>query len=130
MKYIVSLLVAFPALAFASELPLSNYIKMQESLAADNMKGALEAHKVICDKEITSYKKVYKDCGKSFKDIADLRESFKVLSKVYIDHASKKELESYMKATCPMAGANWIQKNGPITNPYYGASMLKCGEKI
>ena len=35
-------------------------------------------------------------------------------------------------AFCPMAdddrGARWIQKQGEIANPYFGASMLKCGE--
>ena len=33
---------------------------------------------------------------------------------------------------CPMAddfkGANWLSKEGNIMNPYYGASMLTCGE--
>lgn len=130
MKYFLTLILTFPALAFASELPLSNYIKMQEALAGDNLKAALEIHTVICDKELSSYKKEYKDCNKSFKDIEELRKSFKTLSQVYIDHGNKKELATLTKATCPMAGANWIQKNGTIANPYYGSSMLQCGEKI
>ena len=33
---------------------------------------------------------------------------------------------------CPMAdndrGANWLSKNKEIKNPYFGTSMLKCGE--
>jgi Cu(I)/Ag(I) efflux system membrane fusion protein len=33
---------------------------------------------------------------------------------------------------CPMAfnnkGADWLQVNADILNPYFGASMLKCGE--
>lgn len=36
-------------------------------------------------------------------------------------------------AFCPMAndgkGAAWLQAPGEIANPYYGASMLRCGEK-
>ena len=32
---------------------------------------------------------------------------------------------------CPMfdgnAGATWVQKAGPVTNPYYGKAMLHCG---
>jgi len=35
-------------------------------------------------------------------------------------------------ALCPMAfddrGAQWVQRGEVITNPYYGASMLRCGE--
>ena len=32
---------------------------------------------------------------------------------------------------CPMAfnnkGADWLQRNEDVRNPYFGASMLKCG---
>ena len=35
---------------------------------------------------------------------------------------------------CSMAfdnrGADWLSDNKEIRNPYYGASMLKCGELI
>lgn len=34
-------------------------------------------------------------------------------------------------ASCPMAfgrGATWIQKSGELRNPYFGASMLDCGQ--
>ncbi len=35
-------------------------------------------------------------------------------------------------ALCPMAfdnrGAQWVQQDEPIANPYYGAGMLRCGE--
>jgi hypothetical protein len=29
-----------------------------------------------------------------------------------------------------MADAYWIQKSGAIKNPYYGSSMLGCGESV
>ena len=35
---------------------------------------------------------------------------------------------------CPMArdnkGADWVQKDSLLANPYYGSSMLKCGELV
>jgi Cu(I)/Ag(I) efflux system membrane fusion protein len=35
---------------------------------------------------------------------------------------------------CPMArqnqGAEWLQKDSVLANPYFGSSMLKCGERI
>jgi hypothetical protein len=35
---------------------------------------------------------------------------------------------------CPMAfedkGALWVQAEGKIANPYFGASMLRCGNKL
>ena len=24
-------------------------------------------------------------------------------------------------------GAEWLQREGPLANPYFGASMLRCG---
>jgi protein SCO1/2 len=31
-------------------------------------------------------------------------------------------------AYCPMVRKSWLQKDGPVQNPYYGARMLACGE--
>lgn len=40
--------------------------------------------------------------------------------------------EDWHLAHCPMAfankGADWLQRGEPINNPYFGASMLRCGE--
>lgn len=112
----------------AEELTLKNYVKMQEALAGDNFQLALSAHKVICEHDLKSFKKNYKDCNKSFKDIESLRNSFKTLSEVFILNGNKKEMASLKKAHCPMAEASWLQKDGKIANPYYGKVMLECGE--
>lgn len=130
MKYFMILIALSAAIASASELKIAPYVQMQEALAKDDMKAALASHKLICDKELGELKKSYKDCGKKFKDIDDLRTSFKTLSNLYLEHGDKKEMNGYIKASCPMAGAKWIQKDGKLANPYYGKSMLECGEKI
>lgn len=35
---------------------------------------------------------------------------------------------------CPMAldgaGASWIQREGPVHNPYFGSAMLRCGDAL
>ena len=40
--------------------------------------------------------------------------------------------ESAYVQFCPMAnsdkGANWLSKENKVVNPYFGASMIKCGE--
>ncbi len=40
--------------------------------------------------------------------------------------------ETWRRAHCPMAfdnkGADWLQRGDQINNPYFGASMLRCGE--
>lgn len=68
------------------------------------------------------------------KNIEELRRSFKPLSEKMIqlikqfDPINTKIYVDY----CPMAiqdqGADWLSKEKAIKNPYFGASMLKCGE--
>jgi hypothetical protein len=131
MKKYILVLALFSSYAFAHDLSMNHYIKMQESLAGDNFKDALASHKVMCDKELMHYKEdTYKDCAKEFKSIDELRTSFKKLSEVYMAHGNKKEMKDLQKASCPMAEAKWVQKKGDLRNPYYGKSMLECGEKI
>lgn len=126
--FLSSLLIT--STTFAKDLGLAPYVSVQEALAKDDFKGALEAHKSLCAKELSTLKQDYKDCSKSFKSIEELRTSFKALSEAYFKNGSKKEIEGLQKASCPMAEARWIQKKGELANPYYGKSMLTCGEKI
>ena len=130
MKYLFLISFFLSSSVFAHDLDLAPYVKMQDALASDNFKSALESHKIICDKELIHYKDDYKDCEKSFKNIEELRSSFKSLSEVYLENGNKKEMTKFQKANCPMAKAKWIQKPGSLRNPYYGKSMLDCGEKI
>lgn len=130
MKMFLLGLALVSGVAHAAELPLTNYVKLQETLAGDNFKDSLATHKVICEKELKSFKSTYKDCGKNFKTIEELRTSFKALSEVYMANGNKREMNDLQKASCPMAAAKWVQKKGELRNPYYGKSMLECGEKI
>jgi Cu(I)/Ag(I) efflux system membrane fusion protein len=68
------------------------------------------------------------------KDLETARDAFFHLSKATIDlhgdfgHTGDR---NFYLSYCPMAregdGAYWLQKNNELLNPYYGASMLKCG---
>jgi hypothetical protein len=130
MKYLILISFFVSSGVFAHDLALAPYLTMQDALASDDYKLALESHKLICDKELTHYKSIYKGCEQSFKNIEELRTSFKALSEVYLENGNKKEMTKFQKANCPMAKAKWIQKPGTLRNPYYGNSMLDCGEKI
>jgi len=70
-------------------------------------------------------------------DLKTLRSAFALLSdelltlqRVFGVAGSDKLYELH----CPMAfegrGASWIQANDAVRNPYYGASMLKCADKV
>ena len=68
-----------------------------------------------------------------FQTIADQRDAFMILSKVMIAMTKSFHPQSstlYVQY-CPMAddnkGANWLSKQEEILNPYFGESMLTCG---
>lgn len=131
MKLFSLILISFLSLnVMAHDLEYESYIKMQEALASDDFKLAKNIHETICKKELDHYTSDYKDCKKKFKNIEELRDSFKQLSELFIKNGDKTKMSGLTKAFCPMAKANWIQKDGDLKNPYYGKSMLDCGQKI
>lgn len=64
-------------------------------------------------------------------DLKKQRESFKSLSKGTYDliKVSNPEQPIY-KQYCPMADADWLSKEKAVKNPYYGSSMLTCGNVV
>ena len=39
-----------------------------------------------------------------------------------------KDVEGVRLAFCPMVNRSWLQKEDKIRNPYYGSTMLECGQ--
>jgi len=65
------------------------------------------------------------------KTLADARRAFGTLSDALIVYARSTPAvrESGIRvAYCPMVKKSWLQKDGPVENPYYGSRMLACGE--
>jgi protein SCO1 len=63
--------------------------------------------------------------------IADARTAFGTTSDALVAYikANRSALSGDARiAYCPMLRKSWIQKDGPIENPYYGSRMLACGE--
>jgi Cu(I)/Ag(I) efflux system membrane fusion protein len=59
-----------------------------------------------------------------------LREQFKGLS-VALDAVLRRAgTPGWSLYYCPMADGYWIQTAEGVRNPYYGASMLRCGDKV
>lgn len=69
-------------------------------------------------------------------DIAAVRTAFKSVSDGMIEYmrADAATQAGSVMVFCPMAfadqGALWVQAEGKIANPYFGASMLRCGNKL
>jgi Cu(I)/Ag(I) efflux system membrane fusion protein len=69
-----------------------------------------------------------------FSDIEQLRKAFQTVSATMIEmtNAFTPLGESIYVLHCPMAdnnkGADWLSREKEIRNPYFGSSMLTCGE--
>jgi membrane fusion protein, copper/silver efflux system len=62
-------------------------------------------------------------------DIKAARAAFAPLSEAVIALVKADPSAHDVKlAYCSMAKASWLQKEEKIRNPYYGPSMLSCGE--
>ena len=65
-------------------------------------------------------------------DIEVLRAVFLTFSNYQIGHIKANDIKlekEFHVFYCSMRNASWAQGVDDIKNPYYGASMLKCGEK-
>jgi hypothetical protein len=64
-------------------------------------------------------------------ELDDARDKFGVLSDAivtYMDGLHLTPPDGVRKAYCPMAAKPWLQKGDTLANPYYGSTMLTCGE--
>ena len=64
------------------------------------------------------------------KKIDEARTAFGQMSEAlvaYLGAQRQKPGNGVKVAYCPMVRKPWLQKDGAIQNPYYGASMLTCG---
>jgi len=108
----------------------ASYAAVQEALAADAYGGArtaLESFRRSAPEDLRTLVDEVLATG----DIDSMRRAFKGLS----EEMSGRELPpGYVVAFCPMAdgfqGAHWVQREGPVRNPYFGSSMLECGEVV
>jgi hypothetical protein len=65
-------------------------------------------------------------------DLGAARTAFSQLSDAVIafSESTKAEAGDNVHAMyCPMVKKQWLQKGDKVSNPYYGKSMLTCGEK-
>ena len=131
MRYLPFLfLIAITACGSSDQAPpaLLHYVAAQEALASDDLDQARQALQDLVQSASPTLKPLAEKAA-SAADLATVRVAFKPLS----EEVRKGQIpEGYVVAYCPMAdgdtGAHWIQKDQPqIANPYFGASMLRCG---
>lgn len=118
-----------------------SYYQLREALTAGNSKAAgIQATSFIKNLNGISYKIISEgnvntllvDAGAiaDTKDIGRQRTAFSNLSNNMIAVARSVKLTSepvYIQY-CPMKKAYWLSDKKTVENPYYGSSMLSCGE--
>jgi hypothetical protein len=126
-----------PVFAQPVQLVFDNYIKVQEALVENSLKGlstagAAMAKAIQGDSQQALPAKVATQAealGKA-KDLAAARAAFKTLSDSLIEYLQGQQAAAgtYHVAYCPMAKASWIQIGTTVMNPYMGRSMPHCGQ--
>lgn len=124
---------------------LTPYLGIQSGLASDNLDAAKQAAAQFAEAmkaapvsgDAKEEAAALIDPAKAIaeaSDIAAARVTFNTLSKEFITlvrHKGTTRKEPLYVLECPMAmnnqGAQWIQADKTVANPYFGASMLRCG---
>lgn len=127
---------------------LRSYLNIGDALAADSVDGVQEEaeriKKLTADldpNEVTGeHASHYKDVPAKLesasaslvksKTLGEARAAYKKLSMPMGMWASMSKPEGVDVVYCPMAKASWLQKKGPIRNPYHGSEMLRCGQVV
>jgi membrane fusion protein, copper/silver efflux system len=142
-----------PEMLAALASTVAAYLDAQEALAADDFPRARERLERLAgaagDVEMTGPKTArqawqriasgaigHARQGVAAETEGDVRRAFEHLSESVADLLTtfgNPTDDTLHVAFCPMAfdakGAQWIQRSETIGNPYYGARMLRCGEK-
>lgn len=113
-----------------------HYIHLKTALVNDDAKeadmGAKMLEKALTDAGMNKEATLATDLAKAT-SVKAKREKLNGLSLALVDAFKKSKIESGVvyKQYCPMAndgnGGYWLANESQIKNPYYGASMLKCG---
>ncbi|PXA03014.1 efflux transporter periplasmic adaptor subunit [Coraliomargarita sinensis] len=116
---------------------LPDYLKLQKALAADELDTSKQALKAMM--KVTGHEGPAAELIHKMMNAGDLesirRPHFESLSDAIIAVSRENPSlvpENLMIMHCPMVyddrGADWLQTSEPLNNPYFGASMLRCGE--
>ena len=144
-----------PAFTQQLEAVLDAYLKTHKALSQDNVdEGKAGAGEVLARLETvdmtglahephTAWTPVLGELKKAAglvahaEDIAASREGFAVLSEsltAAVRRFGAGIKRPVVQVRCPMAfndrGATWLQSHTDVENPYFGATMFRCGEVI
>ncbi len=123
------------------------YLSLQSSLSADDVEASREGFLKLTEQiaQVPETPESWKSLSTGFQakmahdlktqSIGELRTSFEYASSLILTLQKTyghTEEQMLYEVYCPMAfdnkGAAWLQTDRQVRNPYFGASMLSCGE--
>ena len=115
---------------------LGSYLEIHARLTSDQTDGVKAAATAIATQaeSLGSDGAAIVKSAKAVAEAADLkaaRDAFGPLSDAVIALGQAegwKDGTGAKVAFCPMVRKSWVQKDEKIKNPYYGTTMLECGE--
>jgi hypothetical protein len=134
----LGMVAAGSALAAQTATPaqgvVASYLEIQAALVNDSLEGVPAAARILAAQSAklgasgAPVAKAAKAVAAA-EDLKAARAAFGPLSEAVIAVVKADSSAHDVKmAYCPMADASWLQKEEKIRNPYYGSSMLSCGE--
>lgn len=110
---------------------LAAYIEAQEALSTDNLGTARRALARLTEAVREPAVRRLAKTASDGRTLDAVRVAFKPLSEAFVRLPWPSQ---YQPMYCPMfdenRGATWVQKAGPVINPYYGQAMLRCGSDL
>ena len=124
-----------PGSAMSSSI-VGPYLKIQSALAQDSIDGVrANAGEIATAATALGAPAMKIDTAAvqlaSATEIEDARTKFATLSEAivaYVDGFHLTLPEGVRVATCSMLHKPWLQEGADVSNPYYGKSMLTCGD--
>jgi hypothetical protein len=115
---------------------VESYVAIQAQLAADKVDGTKAPARAIAT-QAAALGAGGEDLVKAANalhgstDLKSARDAFGTLTDAVMARGAAegwKDVGDVRLAFCPMVNRSWLQKEEQIRNPYYGSSMLTCGE--
>jgi len=106
---------------------LRSYLQLQDALAHDEFAAAQQAAMTLAKSSAADLEGLAQTAADAA-DITAMRSAFRPLSEAIIAADLPADLGiAYCSMAFDYEGARWVQTEGDVSNPYYGATMLRCG---
>jgi hypothetical protein len=129
---LIFMLSSVSVFANGNTTELADYTAIQSLLSNGKFQGVPDASKKLSvDAKANHHAAIAEKADQLAltTDLKSARDAFVPLSKEMLPLAKADHSKTYQIVYCPMKKARWVQKSGPVANPFYDGEMKECGVK-